>query len=360
MRCLILIAVSVGGGACAQVEVVTAEFIFEKAEFPRCHASTIAKGKDGLVAAWFGGKNEKNPDVGIWASRQVEGRWTAPVEVANGVQFVDAKNKAHRHPCWNPVLFQPAPVRGKAQPLLLFYKCGPDPRRWWGMMSKSLNGGVTFETPWRLPEKIDGPVKNKPIQLPGGDILCGSSTEYAGWRVHFERTSDLGRTWQRIGPIHDAKRFNAIQPSILTYPFGKLQILCRSREGKIVTSWSTDLGKTWSKPEATVLPNPNSGTDAVTLADGRQLLGYNPTARRGAFPSGREMLNVALSHDGKRWFAAAVLERSKGEFSYPAVIQTPDGLVHITYTWKRQRIKHVVLDPTKLTLKQIEVSKWPR
>src|SRR5712691_10907241 len=76
----------------AQVEgstqpgLMTSEFIFEKAPFPSCHASTIAETKDGLVAAWFGGTRERHPDVGIWLSRHVAGHWTAPVEVADGNQ----------------------------------------------------------------------------------------------------------------------------------------------------------------------------------------------------------------------------------------------------------------------------------
>jgi len=48
-----------------------------------------------------------------------------------------------------------------------------------------------------------------------------------------------------------------------------------------------------------------------------------------------------------------------GEYSYPGVIQTSDGLVHIVYTWKRQRIKHVVVDPTKLSLRPIVAGAWP-
>jgi len=77
------------------------------------------------------------------------------------------------------------------------------------------------------------------------------------------------------------------------------------------------------------------------------LLVYNHTT------DGRSPLNVAISHDGKVWEAAAVLEDEAGEFSYPAVIQSADGLAHITYTWKRKRVKHVVLDSTKLTGKRL-------
>ena len=76
--------------------------------------------------------------------------------------------------------------------------------------------------------------------------------------------------------------------------------------------------------------------------------------------SGRSPLNVAVSGDGKAWQAALVLEDQPGEYSYPAVIQTADGLVHITYTWKRQRVKHVTVDPAKLILRPIEKGKWPQ
>ena len=173
-------------------------------------------------------------------------------------------------------------------------------------------------------------------------------------------TSDLGKTWSRTQPINDGVAISAIQPSILRHPGGRLQALGRSRQGRIWQAWSIDLGKTWSEMRLMDLPNPNAGTDAVTLQDERQLLVYNHTVRRGPFPSGREMLNVAISEDGMRWSAALVLERAKGEYSYPAVIQSADGNVHITYTWQRRRIRYVVLDPRKLELRRITGAVWPR
>src|SRR5262249_11293034 len=113
--------------------VVRSEVIYEKAPFPQCHASTIAETKAGLGAAWVRGTREKHPDVGIWVSRHVGGKWTAPVEVADG------KQADRRLPCWNPVLFQP-----KAGPLLLFYRVGPSPSRWWTLLMKSQDHGKTW------------------------------------------------------------------------------------------------------------------------------------------------------------------------------------------------------------------------
>jgi len=309
---------------------------------PQCHASTVAETPSGLVAAWFGGEHEKNSDVGIWVSRQEDGRWSKPLEVADGSEGEDQD-----YPCWNPVLFHP-----KDGPLMLFYKVGPNPSRWWGMLLTSHDNGKNWSNRRKLGknDKIGhllGPVKNKPIQLADGTILCPSSTEHKGWRVHFELTKDLGKTWQVIGPINDGKEFGAIQPSILTYPDGKMQVMCRSQQSVITQSWSNDGGKTWSQMKATELPNPNAGTDAVTLEDGRQLLVYNHTTRAKGFPSGRNMLNVAISKDGLNWKPVLTLERDKGEFSYPAVIETSDGKIHITYTYQRRSVKHVELEPSE-------------
>ncbi|SPE61520.1 putative neuraminidase (Sialidase) [Verrucomicrobia bacterium] len=323
----------------AQHGLMKSEFIFETAPFPSCHASTIAETEPGeLVAAWFGGTRERHPDVGIWVSRHVSGKWAAPKEVANGVQ-----SPTNRVPCWNPVLFQP-----RSGPPLLFYKVGPSPSDWWGMLMTSADGGQTWSTPRRLPQGILGPIKNKPVQLANGDLLCPSSTEHNGWRVHFERTRDLGQTWEATPVVNDSKEIGAIQPSILFHPGNRLQALGRTRQGAIFQIWSADGGTTWGKMTLTSLPNPNSGIDAVTLRDGRQLLVYNHTAR------GRSPLNVAVSNDSDHWQAALTLEDEPGkEFSYPAVIQTSDGLVHITYTWKRERIKHTVVDPKNLELRPL-------
>lgn len=346
-------------GATSAPGVVSSEFIFTEAPHPQCHASTIVETPTGLVAAWFGGTRERNPDVGIWVSRHEVGKWTIPMEVANGIQYSRPNGTVHRQPCWNPVLFQPS-----EGPLLLFYKCGPAPDAWWGMLTTSDDGGKTWSQPRRLPEGIIGPVKNKPIELADGTLICPSSTEDHGWRLHLEWTRDFGRAWTRTGPLNDGAEKGAIQPSLLFHRDGRWQMLARDRrrKGNVWSTWSNDRGQTWSELESTALPNPSSGTDAVTLADGRQLLVYNHRQRpseHAPTADSRGILNVAISDDGIHWQAALVLEDSDGEFSYPSVIQTKDGLVHITYTWERRRVRHVVIDLAKLRLTPIVEGRWP-
>lgn len=335
-----------------QPGLLESEFVFEQAPHPQCHASTIAETKNGLVAAWFGGTKEANPDVGIWLSRQVDGKWLPPVEVANGQE-----PDGNRYPTWNPVLFQP-----KSGPLILFYKAGPSPKTWWGMLMTSEDGGVTWSQPLRLPDGFCGPVKNKPVQLANGDLLCPASSEDQGWRVHFERTPDLGKSWSRTEPVNDGVGIAAIQPSILFHSGDRLQALGRTQQGRIFEIWSGDGGRTWGKISLTSLPNNNAGTDAVTLKDGRHLLIYNHCGNSNGKKAGpRSPLNVAVSQDGKTWQAALVLEdEPRKEFGYPAVIQSQDGLVHITYTYHRKKIKHVVIDPNKLVLRDMPDGEWPK
>jgi predicted neuraminidase len=52
--------------------------------------------------------------------------------------------------------------------------------------------------------------------------------------------------------------------------------------------------------------------------------------------------------DGRTWRTVATLEDAAGEFSYPAIIQARDGRLHVTYTWNRRHIKHLILDPARL------------
>jgi predicted neuraminidase len=325
--------------------ILNSKFIFssEDVPFPSCHASTLVQNGTGLLAAWFGGTAEKNQDVGIWISSNNDGKWSQPVEIANGIQH---KNK--RYPCWNPVLYN----TGKE--ILLFYKVGPSPSEWWGELIISDDNGESWSKPCRLPEDIIGPVKNKPLLLSNGYLLCPSSTEDKGWRVHMEFTPDNGRTWERT-PALNSNNIGAIQPTILSDPHGTLQILCRSTMSGILSSLSEDNGRTWSDLLPIGLPNPNSGIDAVTLSDGRYLLVYNH------LESGRNRLNVAVSINGKEWEAAVLLENDEQgtEYSYPAVIQTDDGLVHITYTWNRTKIKHVVIDPQKIFTRPLSGNEWP-
>lgn len=321
--------------------VIKTEFIYLQNEvsFPSCHASTIVETSEGMVAAWFGGTYEKHPDVGIWLSRNIEGKWTKPIEVANGIQ-----HKGLRYPTWNPVLFN------YGDELFLYYKIGPTPQDWWGAFMISSDNGQTWSRSIRLPEEILGPIKNKPELLSNEDLICPTSSEHDGWRVYMEFTSDRGKTWERTKPLNDGVEIVAIQPSILKHPNGRLQILCRSINKKILSAWSDNNGRSWSNLEPIELPNPNSGIDAVTLKDGRHILVYNhikPDVEWG----NRNILNVAVSNNGLNWNAVLLLEDDEdpqSEYSYPAVIQAEDGMIHITYTWNRELIKYVVIDPLKI------------
>jgi predicted neuraminidase len=331
--------------------VRSAGFIYESATFPSCHASTIEETESGPIASWFGGTHEKHPDVGIWVSLLRNGKWSNPVEVANGKL---AGPNGTQLPTWNPVLFQPKRIhQGNPSPLFLFYKIGPSPETWWGMEVHSKDQGLTWSQPNRLPEGFLGPIKNKPIELDDGDWICPSSTETeeepSKWQVHFERFDYQHQKWTKTPSLNDGIEIQAIQPTLLILGNGRLKAIGRSRQNSIFETTSNDNGNTWQPLRLGTLPNNNSGLDALTLKDGRHLVVYNHVGGTpGQWGGKRTPLNVAISKDSNTWEPSVVLENTPVEFSYPAVIQTRDGLVHITYTWNRKKIKHVVLDPTKL------------
>ena len=384
--------------------IVEDQFLYEQASFPECHGATIVELKNGdLVASFFGGTKERNPDCCIWVCRKPKGatEWSAPYLAADGVFSLDDpqavlagitaestpadagpvastfkgdKSRARRKACWNPVLFQ---IPGGD--LILFYKIGLKVADWSGWLVRSKDGGKTWSQREPLPKGFLGPIKNKPEYV-DGRIICPSSTEGdGGWRIHFEISDDKGKTWKMVGPVEaemsvptalrkenaanvddqeggeaikgeGEKPIYAIQPSILRHKDGRLQVLCRTRNAQIATSWSSDNGETWSKVTLLDVPNNNSGTDAVTMKDGRHVLIYNDFSTLPGTPKGpRTPLCVAVSDDGIHWKNVMTLEDSPiSQYSYPSIIQGKDGKLHAVYTWRRQRVAYKELDLSKL------------
>lgn len=384
--------------------IVKDEFLYESASFPECHGATIVELENGdLVASFFGGTKERNPDCCIWVCRKPKGEtnWSAPYLAADGVFNLDdpqaalagiteestpanagpvAPNfdgdtmTAYRKACWNPVLFQIP--NGD---LILFYKIGLKVSDWSGWLVRSKDGGKTWGKREPLPKGFLGPIKNKPEYI-DGRIICPSSTEGGGgWRIHFEISDDKGKTWKMVGPVEaevnlptvlrkagsvnindqeggeairgkDQKPIYAIQPSILRHEDGRLQVLCRTRNALLATSWSNDNGNTWSKVTLANVPSNNSGTDAVTMKDGRHVLIYNNFSTLSGTPKGpRTPLCIAISEDGVKWKNILTLEDSPiSQYSYPSIIQGRTGKLHVVYTWRRKRISYMEIDLDKL------------
>jgi alpha-L-fucosidase len=318
-------------------KILRSEFIFETGKhFAQCHASSIEETKDGkLLATWFAGSREGNPDVKIWGSVYDGDSWSEPKIWADGISD-------QTYPCWNPVLFR----KNGDSKVYLFYKVGPNPREWWGMVKESVDNGKTWSEAKKLPEGILGPIKNKPKQLANGTIIAPSSEEISEtrWIAHVEIADLDMNNWKKY-PINHESSFNVIQPSVLIHPDNSLQVLCRSREGSVISSWSKDNGITWSNLEKTNLVNPNSGTDAISVGKDYWIV-YNPDIPGKEWWEGRAKLNIAASTDGMDWEKFMELENEdKGEYSYPTIFQDSKGKVHITYTFDRKNIKHVILEP---------------
>jgi predicted neuraminidase len=282
--------------------------------------------------------------VGIWQA-QFDGTDWSP---AQKVHFEEESV------VWNPVV-----SKLPSGELLLFYRVGESPRSAVAFLRRSLDSGVNWSEPEMLPAGILGPVKNKPVVLEDGTLICPSSIQagapdatYRSTALWIDISSDGGKTWRKSGPlVAPAHPFGVIEPSLFFDKQGSLRLVCRDRalrdgkEGFIWTAVSHDRGLTWSELERTSLPNPDSAMDVVDLGEGRLVMFYNHSFTE-RFP-----LSVGTSIDGgKTWAKKCDLEMTTGEF--PAAICTEDGLVHVTYAYEiesgQRRIKHVTLNPSEL------------
>lgn len=325
---------------------INKEFVFENdRSFKSCHASTLVVLPNGdIIAAWFGGTAEGAGDTAIWLSRQVHGRWTLPVKIA------DQQGVPH----WNPVLFQ-----SEEEIVYLFYKTGQPIPRWQTMVMTSRDQGRIWTAPRPLVEGDyggRGPVKNKPIRLKNGAWLAPASIENEHWEAFVDITTDQGKTWTKspLVPIErtlipeknkvqspfpvpefSVRGQGIIQPTLWESKPGVVHMLLRSTQGYIYRSDSQDAGKTWCTVYPTTLPNNNSGIDLTPLSHGELVLVYNPSGENWGE---RTPLVISISLDnGETWEHVLTLEQGAGEYSYPAVVSRGND-IYLTYTWRRERI----------------------
>jgi predicted neuraminidase len=316
--------------ACSQA---SGEFVAQPMPTRSCHASTVVELAGGdLLVAWFGGSDEGAPDVAIWAARHENGQWQKPLELAREPKIAT----------YNPVLFH-----AKDGVLWFYYKFGPSPTQWSAARRFSRDEGRTWSATEYLPTGLLGPIRGKPLLLSDGTILAGSSVEsYRSWAAWIERSADNGHTWTKHGPITTesaaapgTERHGIIQPVLLPLDESgsRIRMLARSTKdiGRISVADSTDGGRNWTKAKPSELLNPNSGFDGVRLRDGRYVLLYNDSSTM------RTPLVLAVSKDAEHWTKFLTIENAPGEYSYPALIQTENGDLVMTYTWNRLKIRMV-------------------
>ena len=284
---------------------------------PSCHASTLAELPNGdLVAAWFGGAQEGSPDSSHYWSRLRHGQtaWDEPAVLWD----------VPGHAAGNPRLFTvPNGDLWAILPVNYGKWCNGG-TRFYHRVSPDL--GATWSDPIHTPELDMLLGKNKPVVFPDGRFVLPVTmelTKASAAIVHLPES----QKWVVSAPISLPENGRCIQPSFVTLRDGRILAFFRTGCGRIWKAYSRDRGLTWSQPVQTALRNNDSGLDLARLANGHLLLAFNDTEK------GRTPLNLAVSTDGgETWPHRLTIAQGRGEFSYPTVIQSRDGLIHLTYT----------------------------
>jgi predicted neuraminidase len=355
---------------------------------------TLANGDLGCV--WFGGTQEGVPDICVWFSRLTPGSdtWSAPVQLS------DDQTRSEQ----NPVLF-PTPTgelwllftsqhAGNQDTAEVRYRVSTDDGVTWGpvrtLFPATDRGGVFVRQPvvvlptgrWLLPIFHC-------VTVPGRRWVGDADTSAV------MISDDAGATWREVAVPEST---GCVHMSVL--PVGdRLTAFFRSRWADAVyQSWSDDDGETWTAPAPTELPNNNSSIQATALSDGRLAMVLNPVragvdtprrlslydeiddegladaqsqveeapaeddsgGQRAVWGTPRAPMTLALSADGGRtWSMRRDLETGDGycmtnnsreglnrELSYPSVHQTPDGMLHVAFTYHRRAIQYVTVDPS--------------
>jgi len=315
------------------------ETVTLESDLPMVHAGTMVELPDAsLLAVWFGGTAEGDNDVFLYtASRGADGVWSEPRLLLDREQVIEAM-KRHVVSLGNPVLVS----LGQDKVALLFVTISAG--RWSGSsinVVKSSDGGQT----WGQPQKLAlGPFfnlsdlpRNPPVPLSGGNWLIPIYHEFMGkfpevLRINLEATRPAYVKSRMFGGLA------YLQPTIAALSPERAVAFYRdfTSARRTFRADSFDAGRTWSRPQPTDLPNPDSAVCTLRLPDGRLLLAFNDST------DDRHALRLALSGDeGRSWQRLATIDEGSGrDVCYPYLILGSDGRIRMLYTYRGRYIRY--------------------
>eukprot|EP00898_Chlorokybus_atmophyticus_P004410 jgi/Chlat1/4970/Chrsp32S04927 len=311
--------------------------LFEEQPGRQTHASNllVIDAQGTLLACWFSGV-EGSDDVSIVVSRlepgmeHVDQKWSAPVSASH----------APGRSAQNPVMWldEMEGESGRRRVHLLH----TSQLAWQGQGTSdvrhvvSSDGGLTWSEPQIVFTEKGAFTKNQLVWSDDGELLLPMYYTPGGYEDYASHYCVLKQWVLTAGDM--LAQPSVVKPSPGTSDTVLVSFFRSRRSDFIYRSTSTDKGRTWTKAEKTVLPNNNSGIQALRLLSGALVMIFN-NARNARKPA-----SIALSYDdGITWPHVRDLEDGiyGGEFSYPSVVQTEDGYIHVSYTYKRETIKYV-------------------
>ncbi len=376
----------------AQSTVTSNAIIQQELVFPfqdeHTHGSSIVQLPNGdLLAAWFQGNGERTADdVRIMGARQKKGAttWSVPFLMAdtkgipdcNPVLFLNKEGKlflfwiavqanqweysiirfrtsvnfmTEGAPAWNwqdDILLKPDD--SFALEAAKKFKEMDNQNHGWAGYARKYDDQIIEASKEKMKRSFGWMTRIQPITLKSGRILLPLYSD--GLNMSMVAISDdNGETWRPSLPIVGR---GPIQPALAVRKSGEIVAYMRDSgdaPARVWVSTSGDQGESWSLAKKTEIPN-EASVEIAALKNGQWVFFGND------IDDGRYKLSLYLSNDeGLTWNKKEVIEYAadkKGSFSYPCLIQTTDGLIHITYSYSfgsgKKSIKHIVVDPERV------------
>ena len=382
----VIFVLMVGPVGATEAPMFRSELIFPPQAL-HCHSSSIVECPNGdLLVAWYRGSGERQAnDVRIEGSRLRVGNgaeWEPMFLMADVPAFPDCNPALFVDPRGTLWLFWPLILDNHWESALLRVRTSTDyqgegaPTWDWQddalwLPDEHFSDDLLGAEEWLLslvPEEHEGYERYRNQMLRNRENVATPLNLRLGWmprvqpimydstrmivplysdRFHMSLmaiTDDWGETWHSSRLVVGPK---GIQPALFKRADGGLVAYMRDASPlhRVQVSESADGGEAWSRGELTDFPNPGSSVAGTVLANGHWVMALNDTE------ANRYRLAIVVSRDeGRTWSAPKYLDNDPSPhhaYHYPTVIQSGDGLIHVTYTWDDptgHSIKHAVFD----------------